>query len=436
MDRALGASRGGGESGGKKGEPRGGGRDGDGRRDEGRRRDDRRRDEDRWRDDGRRDEGCFEGRGRAEDAPRPRGGGREDRRENDRRGDDWRGDDGRESDRRGDDGRPQRGDRSRSPAGPAPAPRGKDGQSDVWGRTTDALLPRGVLADPRAKGDLGKAQKAYLGLGVGTGRNTASFDARSTLVRPAMRIIVASASKATFNEPLKHDDVVIVPDFGCEQDDWSLYYKLVEEMTAAQQDGGKAAFIPWHEGAHLITKDPAVSKTFEAIQKKMGDFFGLKPNSRGSRFNWYKDSSDWKPFHHDSAAFNPQRARNQNCTVGISFGATRELAFLDANDDGKRVYFPQTNGMLFYFGRDVNIRYKHGVNFVEDHDGKGRISIILWGQANVLDEENSPQMLTDDSRPTYDGRRAPGARGGGGVCRDFARGKCDRGDGCRFRHEK
>lgn len=49
------------------------------------------------------------------------------------------------------------------------------------------------------------------------------------------------------------------------------------------------------------------------------------------RFNWYKDSSDWKPFHHDSAAFNPERARNQNITVGVSFGASRELAFLAAN---------------------------------------------------------------------------------------------------------
>jgi len=75
----------------------------------------------------------------------------------------------------------------------------------------------------------------------------------------------------------------------------------------------------------------------------MGDFFGVQRKSRGTRFNWYRDSKDWKPFHHDSAAFNPQRAQNQNCTVGVSFGSERELAFLSANSDEK-IYFPQGNG--------------------------------------------------------------------------------------------
>jgi hypothetical protein len=45
-------------------------------------------------------------------------------------------------------------------------------------------------------------------------------------------------------------------------------------------------------------------------------------------------------------------------------------------------------GMLFSFGRDVNINWKHGVNAVaeEEFTGQGRISIVLWGKAssNVL----------------------------------------------------
>lgn len=94
----------------------------------------------------------------------------------------------------------------------------------------------------------------------------------------------------------------------------------------------------------------------------MGDYFGLKPASRGTRFNWYRDASDWKPFHHDSAAFNAQRAANQNVTVGVSFGSERELAFLSAKDPSVKLYFPQGNGTLFMFGRDVNIQWKHGVN--------------------------------------------------------------------------
>merc|ERR1712039_1118557 len=94
----------------------------------------------------------------------------------------------------------------------------------------------------------------------------------------------------------------------------------------------------------------------------------------------YRDGSDWKPFHHDSAAFNVARAADQNCTIGISLGASRELAFRHAKT-GELVYFPQTNGMLFFFGKDVNIRWQHGLNALpaDEQDGKGRISIILWG---------------------------------------------------------
>jgi len=84
---------------------------------------------------------------------------------------------------------------------------------------------------------------------------------------------------------LKQDDVVIVPDFFGKEDDWSLYYQLIKEMAELQEkaggsggggNGGKGggkggkkgkgndpAWISWHEGAHLITKNPQSSKTFQ-----------------------------------------------------------------------------------------------------------------------------------------------------------------------------
>lgn len=53
--------------------------------------------------------------------------------------------------------------------------------------------------------------------------------------------------------------------------------------------------------------------------------------------------------------------------------------------------------MMFSFGRDVNIQWKHGVNALpdEEQDGRGRVSIILWGMADVIEEENSPQMVSN-----------------------------------------
>ena len=349
------------------------------------RREDQHRGKDRRREDDRKDRDQHRGKDR----------GQEDR---DRREDQQRGKDRR----REDDRKDRRDDQRRGPVDPAA----------VWGAMADERVA-GKRDDPRARGPLGKAQRAALGLGVATGRNTESFDPKSTLVRPSMRVIVANGKKSeTYDKPLKHDDVVIVPEYFCDEEDWSIYYKLVEEMRESQEKAAPGArngpeWLSWHEGAHLISKDPSGSATYREVQKKMGDFFRLRPNSRGTRFNWYNQSSDWKPFHHDSAAFNPQRARNQNCTVGVSFGDTRELSFVDANDPSKRFYFPQTNGSLFYFGRDVNLRFKHGVNYQPEGErtGKGRISIILWGWADAVDEGDSPPMLTNETRPQYDGRR-------------------------------
>lgn len=124
-------------------------------------------------------------------------------------------------------------------------------------------------------------------------------------------------------------------------------------------------------------------------------------------------------------------ARNQNITVGISLGATRELSFHHANSD-VTITFPQTNGMLFSFGRDVNIRWKHGIRAldpeIQEKDGRGRISIILWGKCpDVKEEENSPPMLP------YEGPRDKGPREKA-VCRDFLRNACRHGDQCRFLH--
>ena len=264
----------------------------------------------------------------------------------------------------------------------------------------DDLLPE-KNDDPRIRANGQKEVKIQKS--KGGGRNTESFDPRSTLVRPAMRVVVGP-NKPVYDKKLKHDDVVIVPEFFCKEDDWELYYKLVEEMREVQQQQSKEAkgaeWISWHEGAHLISKNPTGSKTYQEIQARISKYFSIENDKVGTRFNWYRDSSDWKPYHHDSAAFNPSRAKNQNITVGVSFGATRELSFLSAKT-GEKFYFPQTNGMLFSFGRDVNINFKHGVNALapEEQSGKGRVSIILWGLApNVIEEEGSPPILTDNTR--------------------------------------
>lgn len=231
----------------------------------------------------------------------------------------------------------------------------------------------------------------------GKGRNTESFDPKTTLVRPEMRIIIGSKTQV-YNKTLKHDDVVIVPEFICQEDNLLLYEQLLKEMKEIQEKNVKGSeWISWHEGCHTISKNPDLSPTYQKIITRICEYFGIEQKNIGTRFNWYRDEKDWKAFHHDSAAFNVDRAKKQNITVGISLGGTRELAFLHAKNKTK-IYFPQPNGTLFSFGRDVNITWRHGINAIAEEKQRdiGRISIIVWGLAsNVEEESESPNMINN-----------------------------------------
>jgi hypothetical protein len=158
----------------------------------------------------------------------------------------------------------------------------------------DDRLPDHVQQDPRGNGTILErmTQKATK---RGNGRNTESFDPNSTLIRPDIRVLVGNPSHSKFQETLTHDDVVIVPEMFGPQHDWTLYYRLVEELTQLQQDQVKGSeFISWHEGTHLICKEPQQSKTFQMILQRLCDYFDMDATSVGTRFNWYKDSQDWK----------------------------------------------------------------------------------------------------------------------------------------------
>ena len=72
---------------------------------------------------------------------------------------------------------------------------------------------------------------------------------------------------------------------------------------------------------------------------------------------------------------------------------------------------------------DFHAGFKHGVNLLpeDERTGKGRVSIILWGQADVVDEAGSPPHFTDPRSPHFSqhGKGGKGGRGGRGGGRGF-----------------
>lgn len=175
-------------------------------------------------------------------------------------------------------------------------------------------------------------------------------------------------------------DVVLVPDFFCAESDLSLYDQLLAELQASGKEE-EGLWALWHGDSHVIANDRKGWKkscpTFSKIVDQMAEYFGM--NVKATRLNWYRDSKEWKPFHHDRAAFTPDCA--QNFTVGASFGLTRDIAFQHARNESLVCSFPQPNGSMYTFGREVNVEWKHGVTQLrpEDQVAQGRISIIAWG---------------------------------------------------------
>jgi len=84
---------------------------------------------------------------------------------------------------------------------------------------------------------------------------------------------------------------------------------------------------------------------------------------------------------------------------------------------------------------------------VEEQNGKGRISLIIWGKNNnVIEEKNSPPMVINappgagfGHRPRTEGDAKEGGerveRPKTGTCHQFVRnGHCRYGKDCRYAH--
>lgn len=213
-------------------------------------------------------------------------------------------------------------------------------------------------------------------------KNTQSFD--PDLSEPDLRLKIQTDGNKFYGE-MKENDVVILPKFF---KDNNIYQKLLDEMKNTNIDNNKLWKL-WHGDTHLIADDKLKDNdqwknkcpTFNFIIDKMKDFFDM--DVKATRFNHYRDNTDWKPYHHDAAAVDPKKAKTQNFTVAVSFGSKRIISFQHAKTKN-RIDIPIGNGSVYTFGKQVNIDWMHGIIKEPENKKEGRISIIMWGKNNQI----------------------------------------------------
>jgi alkylated DNA repair dioxygenase AlkB len=189
-------------------------------------------------------------------------------------------------------------------------------------------------------------------------------------------------------ESVLSGNAIYLQNFHASARDYSVLANLAREMERAAELGG---MVNWSK--HLKHENPDFSETFQRVVDAMADYFDVEVYA--TRMNFYRDGTDWKPFHHDSHAYGG-RAQREDFTMGASFGGSRELIFLH-EPSGNTFTFPQNNGDVFAFTSEVNKRFKHGVPKAKSNNDP-RFSIIAWGRRRSINSRNGGGKVTETTR--------------------------------------
>jgi len=171
-----------------------------------------------------------------------------------------------------------------------------------------------------------------------------------------------------------------------------MYEKLLKEINDTRSEDNDLWKL-WHGYSHLIADDQSKKSkgwkekcpTFANVIETFKNYFGI--DIKATRFNWYRDGSDWKPLHFDAAAIDPSKAKTQNVTIGVSFGRTRS-AFFENATTRTTMELPLDNGVTYGFCSAFNSEWRHGITQLTEEertkDDSGRISIIAWGWVDTV----------------------------------------------------
>jgi len=207
-------------------------------------------------------------------------------------------------------------------------------------------------------------------------RNTESFNPTQD---PVDVRIWYDLGKISLSKEVTSRDIVLVPGLFSDFNKNEIYNKLVDEIESCGIPENELLKL-WHGDTHLIADDHLRWKskcpTFKMVIDRIKEYFNM--DIKATRFNWYKNTEQWKPFHHDAAAVKKDKMDTQNFTVGVSFGVTREAAFEHAKTRTV-ISIPQPDSCIYAFANETNVIWRHGILQDIPNRDEGRISIIAWG---------------------------------------------------------
>jgi hypothetical protein len=191
-----------------------------------------------------------------------------------------------------------------------------------------------------------------------------------------------------FNNQLTSKSVILINNLFQDFNNLEIYNKLVNEIEQCEINKPNLLKL-WHgndthEGTHYICDDKLnwkkESPTFNLVIDRLKKYFNM--NIQATRFNWYKDTNQWKAFHFDASSIDPEKANVQNFTLAASFGVTRDVSFERDTKDKTKIRFSLKDGDCYAFCNDTNKLWRHGILKENELKNEGRISIIAWGWVN------------------------------------------------------
>jgi hypothetical protein len=217
-------------------------------------------------------------------------------------------------------------------------------------------------------------------------KNTVCF---TPMTRPVDLRIVYDLNYEQLQTKLTDRDLLLVPNLFSDFRKFELYDKLVQEIKDCEEQSPELLKL-WHgndkiAGTHFIADDKLGwkkhSNTFNSILNRISDYFNI--HIKATRFNWYVDTDQWKPFHFDAAAFDEEKRNSQNMTISLSFGCTRSIALefaeFNKNKNQTTISLPVSDGEIYAFTNTTNDIWRHGILQEKEFKNEGRISIIVWG---------------------------------------------------------